>query len=69
LLFGLIYFMYIDCFWPADPQVESEPVENFQDIYFEDLEQQQAGFERQVSLTHFVPIFSYLSIGLHASGY
>jgi hypothetical protein len=45
LLFCLIYFVYIACFWPADRRVESEPVENFQDIDFEDLEQQQAGFE------------------------
>jgi hypothetical protein len=29
----------------AGHRVESEPVENFQDIDFEDLEQQQAGFE------------------------
>jgi hypothetical protein len=35
-----IYFMYFACFWPADRRVESEPVENFQD-----LEQQQAGSE------------------------
>jgi hypothetical protein len=45
LLFCLIYFVYIECFWPADRRVESEPVENFQDIDFEDFEQQQAGFE------------------------
>jgi hypothetical protein len=45
LLFYLIYFAYIACFRPADPRVESEPVENFQDLNFEDLEQQQAGFE------------------------
>jgi hypothetical protein len=37
--------MYIACFQPADRQVESEPVENVQDIDFEDLEHQQAGFE------------------------
>jgi hypothetical protein len=29
----------------ADHRVESEPPENFQDINFEDLDQQQAGFE------------------------
>jgi hypothetical protein len=45
LLFYLIYFVYIPYFWPADRRVESESVENFQDIDFEDLEQQQAGFE------------------------
>jgi hypothetical protein len=45
LLFCLIYFVYIACFQPADHRVESEPVEIFQDIDFEDLEQQQAGFE------------------------
>jgi hypothetical protein len=41
----LIYFVYIACFWPTDRQVESEPVENLQDINFEDLEQQPVGFE------------------------
>jgi hypothetical protein len=45
LLHHFIYFVYIACFRPADRQVESEPVENFQDIDFEDLEYQQAGFE------------------------
>jgi hypothetical protein len=37
--------MYITCFWPIDRRVESELPENFQDIDFEDLEQQQGGFE------------------------
>jgi hypothetical protein len=45
LLHYFIYFVYIACFRHADRQVESEPVENFQDINFEDPEQQQAGFE------------------------
>jgi hypothetical protein len=45
LLFYLIYFAYIAYFRPADRRVESEPVENFQDLDFEDLEQQQVGFE------------------------
>jgi hypothetical protein len=45
LLFCLVYFTYIACFWPADRRVESKPVKNFQDLDFEDLEQQQAGFE------------------------
>jgi hypothetical protein len=36
--------VYIACFWPADRQVESESVENFQDLEFEDLEK-PAGFE------------------------
>jgi hypothetical protein len=44
-LFCLIYFAYIACFWPADRRVESEPMEDFQDLDFKDLEQQQAGFE------------------------
>jgi hypothetical protein len=35
--------MYIACFRPTDRRVESESVENFQDIDFKDLEQQQAG--------------------------
>jgi hypothetical protein len=37
--------MYIAYFQPANRRVKSEPVENFQDINFEDLEHQQAGFE------------------------
>jgi hypothetical protein len=45
LLFCFIYFVYIACFRLADLRVESEPLENFQDINFEDPEQQQAGFE------------------------
>jgi hypothetical protein len=45
LLFRLIYFLYIASFQPIDHRVESELLENFQDIHFEDLEQQQAGFE------------------------
>jgi hypothetical protein len=60
-----MYFVYITCFRPVDRQVESEPVENFQDIDFEDLEHQQAGFEASV-LDACCTYFSYLSIGLHA---
>jgi hypothetical protein len=37
--------MYIAYFQSVDRRVESEPVENFQDINFEDLEQQPARFE------------------------
>jgi hypothetical protein len=37
--------MYIACFRSVDRRVENELPENFQDIDFEDLEQQQAGFE------------------------
>jgi hypothetical protein len=44
-MFCLIYVVYIACFWPVDRRVENEPPGNFQDIDFEDLEQQQAGFE------------------------
>jgi hypothetical protein len=40
VLFDLFY-VYA-CFRPADHQVESEPLENFQDINFKDLEHQQA---------------------------
>jgi hypothetical protein len=32
-------------FQAADHRVESEPLENFQDINFKYLEQQQAGFD------------------------
>jgi hypothetical protein len=41
----LIYFCYFTCLRLADRRLESEPPENFQDIDFEDLEQQQAEFE------------------------
>jgi hypothetical protein len=37
--------MYIACFCYIDHSVESELPENFKDIDFDDLEQQQAGFE------------------------
>jgi hypothetical protein len=37
--------VYIVCFQPIDRRVESELPENLQDLDFEDLEQQQAGFE------------------------
>jgi hypothetical protein len=37
--------MFIACFRHVDCHVESEPPENFHDIDFEDVEQQQAGFE------------------------
>jgi hypothetical protein len=41
--------VYIAYFWLVDHRVESEPVDNFQDINFEDLEHQQAGFEGKCS--------------------
>jgi hypothetical protein len=45
LLFWLIYFVCIAYLWRIDHCVESELPENFQDINFEDLEQQQVGLE------------------------
>jgi hypothetical protein len=46
-MFDVLFYLFcsIACFRPVDRQVESEPSKNFQDINFEDLEQQQAGFE------------------------
>jgi hypothetical protein len=46
-LFAVLFYLFcsLACFQPTDRRVESEPVENFQDINFEDLEQQPAGFE------------------------
>jgi hypothetical protein len=46
-MFDVLFYLFcsIAYFWPIDRQVESEPLENFQDINLEDLEQQQAGFE------------------------
>jgi hypothetical protein len=45
--FAVLFYLFcsIACFQPADHRVESELLENFQDINFEDPEQQQAGFE------------------------
>jgi hypothetical protein len=46
LFAALLYlFCYLAYFWPADYRIENESPENFQDINFEDLEQQPAGFE------------------------
>jgi hypothetical protein len=44
LLFYFIYSCCVACFWPADHWLESELPENFQDLNFKDLEQQQVGF-------------------------
>jgi hypothetical protein len=41
----LYLFCSLACFRPAEHRIENELPENFQDINFEDLEQQQAGFE------------------------
>jgi hypothetical protein len=43
VLFDLFLLYYY--FWPVDHRLESEPLENYQDIDFEDLEKQQVGFE------------------------
>jgi hypothetical protein len=54
---ALLYlFCSLACFRPADHHIENESPENFQDINFEDLEQQPVGFEGKMSLTHVVPI-------------
>jgi hypothetical protein len=45
LIDALFYFFSLACFQPADRRVEGEPVENIQDINFEDLEHQHVGFE------------------------
>jgi hypothetical protein len=46
-LFAILFYLFcsLACFQFIDRRLESEPQENFQDINFEDLEQQQAGFE------------------------
>jgi hypothetical protein len=46
-LFVVLFYLFcsIAFFQPVDHQVESEPLEIFQDINFEDLEHQQVGFE------------------------
>jgi hypothetical protein len=46
-LFAALFYLFcsLACFWRTNHRVESELLENFQDINFEDLKQQQAGFE------------------------
>jgi hypothetical protein len=65
-LFAVLFdlFCYIASFQPADHRVKSEPMENFQDLEFEDLEQ-PAGFEGKCPCAC-CTYFLYLSIGLHA---
>jgi hypothetical protein len=67
-LFDVLFYLFysLACLRPTDHRVESEPAENFQDFNFEDIEQQQAGFEGSV-LDAYCTYFWYLSIGLHAS--
>jgi hypothetical protein len=69
-LFAILFYLFcsIACFRPVDRQVESEPSENFHDINFEDLEQQQAGFKGKC-LDACCTYFLYLSVGLHASNF
>ncbi len=45
-LCAVLFYLFgsIACFRPVDLRLESEPVENFQDLEFKDLEQ-PAGFE------------------------
>jgi hypothetical protein len=44
LLFALLFYLFcsLACFQPGDHRIEKESLENFQDINFEDLEQQPA---------------------------
>jgi hypothetical protein len=46
-LFAILFYLFcsIACFHLVDLRVESKPVENFQDINFEDPKQQQTGFK------------------------
>jgi hypothetical protein len=46
-LFAILFYLFcsLACFRFIDRRVENELPENFQDINFEDIEQQQAGFE------------------------
>jgi hypothetical protein len=56
----------IACFRFIDHRVENELPENFHDIDFEDLKQQQMEFEGKCFLDACYTYFPYLSIGLHA---
>jgi hypothetical protein len=69
LLFCIIYFMCIACLWFIDRYIENELPENFQDVYFEDIEQLQAEFEGKCPWHILYLFFLYLSIGLHAGSY
>jgi hypothetical protein len=46
-LFAILFYLFcsLDCFQFIDHHVENELLGNIQDINFEDIEQQQAGFE------------------------
>jgi hypothetical protein len=46
-LFAALFHLFcsLACFRPADHRIENQSPENFQDINFEDLEQQPVGFE------------------------
>jgi hypothetical protein len=46
-MFAILFYLFcsLGCFWFINRRVENELPENFQDIKFEDIEQQQAGFE------------------------
>jgi hypothetical protein len=46
-MFNVLFYLFCSLayFWLADHRIENEPLENFQDLDFEDLKQQQAGFE------------------------
>jgi hypothetical protein len=46
-LFAAVFnlFYSLACFRPANHRISNESPENFQDINFEDLEQQPSGFE------------------------
>jgi hypothetical protein len=56
----IAYFRFIN------RHVENKFLENFQDMDFEDLERQQAGFEGKCFVDACCTYFPYLSIGLHA---
>jgi hypothetical protein len=56
----------IACFQFIDHRIEKELPENFQDINFKDIEQQQAGFKGKCFLDACCTYFMYLSIGLHS---
>jgi hypothetical protein len=46
-LFAALFYLFcsLACFRPIDHRIENEVPENFHDIDFKDLEQQQAGFK------------------------
>jgi hypothetical protein len=58
-LFPILFYLFcsLACFWFIDHRIENKLPENFQDINFEDIEQQQAGFKGKCPWRMLYPFF------------